>query len=309
LNLCIELQEDGDLEGAIDAYRRAVEADPNSAEARVNLDEAIRISNNQRDSAEARVQDLAWVPTIEEEPRVSLLRSIVKVIARRPSGNYRYGTGWIFKREGSGAYVLTNCHVVSDSDLNLCTTDLAKTIEIEFFSNPPPGTERLRVQAEIEHITEPPPDVQDALNSVNAEFDSTSSESFEGESWDLAVLRVNDAPNDIEALRLANSPLPRGAEISVVGHPGTVSLTDDWWIINGQAPNGSDEAFELFPLINVNLGSGNSGSPVLNDENLVVGMVFRVSLSDFVQGSTERLGIAYTTSFIRERLNEWGLGL
>lgn len=77
---------------------------------------------------------------------------MVQIIADIPEGSSQ-GKGWIIKREGNTAWILTNRHVLTSKDI-LPVSPKAE-VEVEFFSDPPPGEVRLQMSAQIVEFTDP----------------------------------------------------------------------------------------------------------------------------------------------------------
>jgi superkiller protein 3 len=192
----------------------------------------------------------------------------------------QYGTGWVIHQEGDITLIVTNRHVVSDDSQRP-----SDSIEIELYSLNDPE-HRLRFPAQIRDITAP----DDPL--------------------DLAVLEVRNLPDDIEPLPLASSPVSMDADIRIIGHPLTGT---PWTLQRGYIANITAAQDQQNLLIGgTNLAVGNSGSPVIyNDE--VVGLVVRISneqaaASPETQGDTiGGFGFAYPLDVLAQHLQDWGI--
>jgi superkiller protein 3 len=149
--LGLVLQQQGKLEEAIQEYQQAIKLDPNFATAQNNLKEAQRLLALRKSPPPPKVEgDRQWLPTPQEEPLVGVLRSVVRVIAQIPTGN-SVGAGWVVKREGNKAWIVTNRHVVTDSERS---GRQSEKIELEFYSEPPKGKFKPRYAAKIVNITD-----------------------------------------------------------------------------------------------------------------------------------------------------------
>jgi len=277
-NLGYALQQQGNLEDAISQYQTAIQLDPEYAQARTNLREAQRLlalrDNPLPDDREERF------PSLEENPYFPLQRSIVLIIAETQSGSNQ-GTGWVIEREGNRTLIVTNRHVVSDNN----TRRPSDSIEIELYSQNDPE-HRLRFPARIHKITDP------------------------NDPLDLAILEVNDLPDDLEPLSLSNSRAPLGANISVIGHPVTGNPWS-WQPGHISAITAAPDQQNL-QLAVPNLAVGNSGSPIFYD-NQVIGMVTSISnrqtaTSSGTEGDfTGGFGFAYPLDILQNQLQDWGI--
>lgn len=164
-------------------------------------------------------------------------------------------------------------------------------LKLNFFSELP-DEKRPRYKASIEKIT----DRQDLL--------------------DLAVLKVEGIPDDIEPLKTQSGRIQRNLDITIIGHPYTVK--NPWVVVKGKVINYSPND-PLIPL-DVNVAPGNSGGPVLNSEGLVVAMVIRNRASSDIavdpnietpivledSPATSGVGLAYRIDVVIKKLQEWG---
>ncbi len=214
------------------------------------------------------------LPSPKDEPLVALKRSVVRVIAKSPA-TWGIGTGWLVKREGNKAWIVTNRHVVTKKD----EQQLDEQIEVEFYSTPPPGQFRKRRPARIAKIT--------AAN----------------DPLDLAVLEVTGIPENIQSLPISSKAVALKTPIRVIGHPNTGT---DWTVAKGEVSNETDQQLQLSAIV----APGISGGPVLDQQNFVVGVAFQTNpfcnQNSEVEGRAG-CGIALPMKPVREQLHSWGI--
>ena len=271
-NLGNALQHQSKLTQAITLYQRAITLDPNYQGVKDNLLEAQRLLALQKNPQLASLPE--QLSTSKADPLFPLKRAVVRIIAKN-NINSEEGTGWIVKREGNQAWVITNRHVVTEKD----EQQPHQNIEIEFFSQPPPGQFRKRSPAKIVGIT-----------SANDQLD-------------LALLEISDIPQDIQPLPLSRIPAISSQSIRVIGHqlPGNY-----WTVVDGELSNTTQRELQLSAI----LTSGYSGSPVLDQQNYVVGVAAKVNLACQPNYQAERIvgcGIAFPVKLVKEKLNTWGI--
>lgn len=229
--------------------------------------------------------DRQWLPNLKEEPLVNVLRSVVWITVEIPTGK-KDGAGWVVKREGKKVWIVTNRHVVSDEEGTLLPSE---KIEVEFYSEPPDNEYRTRYPARITNITEPNDDL------------------------DLAVLEVTDIPDDINPLQMYSTRVGRTTPVRVIGHP---SYGGDWSQVAGEISNINRNKPTI--LIDANLSQGNSGGPVIDYQNRVIGVMVRIeTINQSVQaaaGTTQSqpqttggFGLAYRIDVVIEKLRQWGI--
>jgi len=206
-------------------------------------------------------------------------------VAEIPTGS-NIGAGWVLKREGNTAWIITNRHVVSDGK---GSEKPSKKIELEFYSEPPPGQFPPRYPAKILQITAP------------------------GDPLDLALLEVTGIPDDIQPLPVHIGKVGRTTTVRVIGHP---SNGGDWSAVPGEVSNVLPQEQKL--QIVATLAEGNSGGPVINDQKQVVGLM--VQITDINQipltasntrqlppAATGGFGFAYRIDTVMEKLHSWGV--
>ena len=252
-NLCYALHRQKKLVEAIKKCQQALSLDPSLTEVKLYLQEAERLWARSR--YPQVFQRPERIPSSEIEPLVSLKRSVVKIIVKGSNG-MAVGTGWVWKREGSTGWIITNRHVVKEKN----NSQKVAKIEVEFYSQPAPGRFRKRQPAII---------VQTTSNS----------------DWlDLALLKVTRLPKDIQPLPISEQPVESNIPIHVVGHPNNGT---DWTVSAGQISEKTARRMQL----TADLAMGNSGSPVLNEQNQVVGLAVAVTMFCHEKTGLEAVGI------------------
>ena len=272
-------------EAAIGLYGQALVIAPDYTRAENNLAEVQRLLNLQTNPVPTRADDLAWLPA--NEPLLPVLRAVVRVVTTTSTG-IEYGTGVVVQREGSRIWVLTNRHVVTDGLLGSVADDeqraqrqaapLSDEVSVDFFSEPPAGRTWLRLEAEIVDATGP----QDDL--------------------DLALLLIENAPDDIQPLALASESAGLDTDVRLIGHHNA-----PWGLSRGyisQRPQGT-----VLQLAGAAIGRRSSGSPILDAENRVVGIVTSIEPPGIGQGNDFLGGFSYghPSSAVLDMLNRWGM--
>src|SRR5919199_685041 len=262
------LQQQGKLEEAIKALKQAIALEPNNNTAKFYFKEAQRLLAF-RQKPQLRVMP-ERLPSPKAEPLVSLKRSIVQIIIKSPS-NWETATGWVVKREGSKAWIVTNRHVVAEGNN---TPPKIQKIEVEFYSEPPPGQFRKRQSARIAKMT--PADSK----------------------LDLSLLEVTDIPKDIKPLPISPTAVSLHAPIRTIGHPNTIG---DWKVAKGEVSNKTDQQLQLSTITAL----GSSGSPVLDSRDRVVGVVWGGGY--IPQRAVFGYSVAFPMQLVKEQLVRWGI--
>ena len=288
-NLGYVLQEQGELEEAIRQYKRSLEIDPEYLTAKNNLREAERLLAIQLNPPLPDIDDTQHLPSVEDEPLVTVLRSTARIVAQVSAEGTSIGAGWVIKKEANTVWIVTNRHVVSDNKTKIPSNK----IEVEFFSELP-DKERPRYPATIINSTER----NDAL--------------------DLAVLEVTGIPDDIQSLELSPGRIARNTNVVVIGHPyiDEIPWSTEVGLVKNYSPNNSKISMSgLF-------AQGSSGGPVLNSENQVIAMMVGIRTDsdipvtvldqanfniDINQPATGGVGLAYRIDVVVEKLREWGI--
>ncbi len=287
-NLGYALQLQGQLEAAIASYETAIRLDPNNTTARNNLREAQRLLALRNTSPGARVDDRQHLPLLAEEPLLPVLRSTARIIAQGTEGS-AIGAGWVVKKEGNTVWVVTNRHVISDRR----NRQLSKKVEVEFFSDLN-DNQRPRYGAVIEQAS-----------------------GADDTQMDLAVLRVEGVPEDIQPLPWQTGRLSLTTPVKVIGHPFN---NDRPWSASPGAVTNYSPRDNLMNL-DANLAEGNSGGPVVNNQGQVVAMMRSIRTSRDVAvnpavatpdlrelgPATGGVGLAYRIEVVITQLQAWGI--
>ncbi len=287
-NLGYALQQQGKLESAIQEYQRSLEIDPEYIAAKNNLREAERLLAINLNPPLPDIDDTQHLPSVEDEPLVNILRSTARIIAQVSAEGTSIGAGWVVKKEANTVWIVTNRHVVSDEKTKIPS----KKIEVEFFSELP-DTKRPRYDATIINSTE------------------------RNDSLDLAVLKVTGIPDDIQALAMGSGRVQRNASTLIIGHPHTI--IDSWSVSSGGVINFNPN--NPIMAIDANVAQGNSGGPVIDSNNQVIGMMVSLRTNvdpaidpnqatlnlDVNQPATGGVGLAYRIDVVVDQLREWGI--
>jgi tetratricopeptide (TPR) repeat protein len=190
-------------------------------------------------------------------------RSVVKVVTRFWVQGVDYGTGWVMHRQGDRAWIVTNRHVVFNGSQD------GDEIQIEpYYGDVPNNLIPSRLNARIVNKT------------------------LANESLDLAVLEVefSDVPPDVKSLSTNAENTRNNTSISVIGN------IDFIWH-NGVLKEVSPKEITLEPL----LKAGNSGSPVLNAQNQVMGLIYT---SDPDQ-KIGKYSYAHPINLVNDQITQW----
>jgi len=265
-NLGYALQKQGKLEQAIEEYKKALQIDPNFISASNNLKEVERLLTLRQNPQVEAMDDRQYLP--KNEPAIAILRSVVLIKAEFSSSEKQgseYGTGLVIQRNGNRTLIITNRHVIFDKD----TGKQGQNIQVEFFSKPPSGKLRMRRNARVLGMTPANDDL------------------------DIAVLEVTDPlPDDIKPLPISSNSLQYEMRVRAIGHP---VRGNPWSIEPGTISNYNSQELQISGAA---IQSGNSGGPVINSENQLLGIVVQVDGG---------LGFAYPMPVIMEKLRQLGI--
>lgn len=285
----------GNRRAAITNFEQATRINPNFASARNNL----RRAENQR-NIELQRQNSQTNIAFSGNNRSTLSEAAYKSTVRIKSrDNQTLGTGWIVKKEGRTAWIVTNRHVVANDNLK----QLHQKISVEFY--------------------DPVPEQQDngvpftKTNNNQAQAKIEKYTSFDNSDLDLAVLKVNGVPSDIEAFSYLPGKILPLTPILIIGHPNNIE--ENWFPVAGKATQIKKNKNKIY--INAPLALGNSGSPVLNEQGQVIGMVMRAngkrdsdpnpnepsSEYDENDSSTSGHGVGYPIDEVIKQLRVWNI--
>ena len=174
------------------------------------------------------------------------------------------------KRQGNKVWIITNRHVVIDTD----TQQEGTNLEIElYYGEKLPNIPRARSTAKIIQTT----------NNDNP---------------DLALLETTALPNDIQPLTLRSSS-PNPGAVTIIGHPNQ----GDWSEYKASFMSIKPSTGNL--LIDVTLGKGASGSPILDSNLEVIGIMVR-SVNES-STTSEAIGIGHPINLVIQQISQWGI--
>ncbi|MEO1399778.1 MAG: tetratricopeptide repeat protein [Cyanobacteria bacterium J06635_1] len=159
---------------------------------------------------------------------------------------------------------------------NSHVVDSGGAIRVQFFSDKPSDRDYFQLSAEL--------------------LQSTGSNG----KIDLALLAIDNAPRDIEPLAVAANNLSSGSRVSILGHP---SIGEAWTLSGGEVSHARANELQLQTTV----APGNSGGPVMNDQNQVVGVMYSSVGSADDLFATGGFGYAYPMSYIQSTLASWGV--
>lgn len=208
------------------------------------------------------------------------------------------GTGWIVKKEGRTVWIVTNRHVVANERLK----QLHQKISVEFFD---PLREEQNSQTRFTKT-----------KNYNATVEKHTS--FDNSDLDLAVLKVKGVPLGIERLKYSQGNIRRETPVKIIGH--SVVSRGHWDFAPGTIANYDPDTRKIY--IHASLAEGNSGSPVFNEQEQVIGMVVQINNKrdrdfdpnepsppyyDEIDSATSGVGIAYKIDRVIDRLRDWNI--
>ncbi len=273
---------------SIARFTRLVESDPNNAVVQSNLTEDRRRLELEQSNQPPIVNDLPHVPKVEDEPLVTVLRPTARIITITPSDGSKQGAGWVFRREGSTVWLVTNRHVITDRfSLEV------ERIQVEFFSDLPLA-QRPRYRAVVQHM-------------------ATS------DSLDLAVLRIEQVPADIQPLAMRPERVTQGDSVVIIGHPTDSDGVNPWVRVFGEVRDAVSGSNKL--IIDANVREGFSGGPVVLQDTLevvAIGTAFcdqgdvTASTSQGTHvpecpSGVDNIFLTYPIESVVERLRIWGI--
>ncbi|MBN3941267.1 trypsin-like peptidase domain-containing protein, partial [Nostoc sp. NMS9] len=270
--LGLVFQEQGKLKEAIAEFDESEKIDHTYVYASNNNYKAHRLWKEQKYNLATSVyDDRQWLP--KNDPTIPVRRSVVLITAEFLNGERQgteIGTGVVIKRESNRTLILTNRHVIFDLDHN----EQGKNIQVEFFSSPPSNRVRMGRDAKL--------------------FKMTSTD----EQLDLAVLEVSgNLPEDIQPLPISSTAIAPKMPIRIIGHSAEEGKDKSWSIQSGQISNHNNQRLEISQAA---LKPGYSGSPVIDSQNKLLGIVF-------ARKTVEDQDLAYPMSEIQKQLLTWSI--
>jgi superkiller protein 3 len=217
---------------------------------------------------------LSFAETRYLNPKDPLTRAKRPVVILTPffsstdGGYFSAGTGFIIKREDKKLWIVTNRHVVTyKNDSQLSRTCDYVNVEI-YLGNRPNNARVEPLKGQVFKITE------------------------DKSPLDLALIEVeaSDLPADLQPFEFNLEPQDNLA-VSVIGHPGQ----DEWVNDSGKIIDSADDLL----ILKIRFDKGNSGSPILDEKNRVVGLGFK-----FQETGT---AIAFPMRLVLQTLNSWGV--
>ena len=230
--------------------------------------------------------DSYFLPESTQQPLLTVLRSTVRIIAKTSAG-FSIGSGWVVKRENNILWIVTNRHVIIDSNSN----QPSNKIEVEFFSQLP-NICRPKYTAIVQNFTQ------------------------SDEELDLAVLKISDIkPNDIKPLLPKLGTIVHNTDVTVIGNP--FNRNEPWGSDSGTVIDYADND-QKFAISSTTVAEGDSGGSVINNQNQIVGMFTNIrNKGDLspktastvnprkIQPATEQFGLAYRIDAIINQLRRW----
>ncbi|MEH2307314.1 tetratricopeptide repeat protein, partial [Nostoc sp.] len=265
-NLGFAFQQQEKLKEAIEQFDKSEQIDPNYIYASNNNREARRLLTEQQNKLASIKDDRQWLP--KDDPTLPVKRSVVLITAEFLNSDRQgieIGTGVVIKREDNRTLILTNRHVIFDGN------EQGKNIQVEFFSSPPSNRVRMRRDAKL--------------------FKMTSEEQL-----DLAVLEVSGKlPEDIQPLTISSTAITPKMPIRIIGHSAQRGEDKSWSMQSGQISYKNQQ----LEISQAALKPGYSGSPVIDSQNRLLGIVFARKGED--------RDLAYPMSEIQKQLLTWSI--
>ncbi|MGB6298265.1 MAG: tetratricopeptide repeat protein [Rivularia sp. (in: cyanobacteria)] len=271
-NLGRILESQDKLKEAIVEYKRTLMFSPRDERIQLFLQEAELELEKQEYPERFNPNPSKCIPN-KKEASNDMFRAVVKIISSFSSGGEKskdQGTGWVLlKPEINKAWIITNRHVVVD-ELGRKSDE----IEIVLYNEPSMSKYCPRYEAKVIYHT-----------------NSTSNEP------DLALLEVNNLPNDIQPLQIFQGRIAISNPIQIIGNPLNINK---WKIVSGKIKNLSNKnTLEVEAPIH----NGNSGGPVINAQKQVIGIITSKDTTN------DNSGFAHSIDTILEQLRTWGIRL
>ncbi|OBQ02893.1 MAG: hypothetical protein AN482_20390 [Anabaena sp. LE011-02] len=268
-NLGLALQDQEKFKEAIKHFDKAEGLDPNYIYARNNNIQARKLWTEKQNKLASVDSDIEFLP--KNDPNLPVKRSVVLITAKFSNSQRQgieVGTGVVIQRDANRTLVLTNRHVIFDGN------EQGENIQVEFFSSPPTGKVRMRRNAKLFKMT--PTD-----------------------ELDLAVLEITDKlPEDIQPLSMSTTINP-AMPIQIIGHDAKRGEDKSWSVQSGKIIIVQNQQLQISATA---LKPGYSGSPVIDSENRLIGVVYAKKT-----GKTQNF--AYPISIVKKQLSIWKITL
>jgi superkiller protein 3 len=116
---------------------------------------------------------------------------------------------------------------------------------------------------------------------------------------DLTVLEVSGKlPEDIQPLSMSTT-INHSTPIKIIGHSAQRSKDESWTIKEGKISRDNNKQLEMYQT---KLEPGYSGSPVIDSENRLIGVVY-------ARKPGETKNFAYPISVVKKQLFIWKINL
>ena len=267
-NLGLVLQYQENFEEAIKHFDKAEELDPDYIYSSNNNIEARKLWTEKQNKLASVESDIEFLP--KNDPNLPVKRSVVLITAKFSNSQRQgieVGTGVVIQRDANRILILTNRHVIFDGN------EQGENIQVEFFSSPPTGKVRMRRNAKLLKMT--PTD-----------------------ELDLAVLEVSGKlPEDIQPLSMSTTINP-AMPIQIIGHDAKRGEDKSWSVQSGKI-NVQNQQLQISATA---LKPGYSGSPVIDSENRLIGVVY-------ARKTGETQNFAYPISVVKKQLSIWKITL
>lgn len=200
------------------------------------------------------------------DPLTQLKRSVVLISSYfNPDGLGQEGTGFVIQRQGDRVLLLTTRHIVTDS-WGRAAPRISDDVNVAIYQGKKPRNARVApIKGKVLNISQ---------------------------SLDLALVEFTapGLPADIQPQPLNLNPQDN-AHVTVIGQPSN----DEWKIDAGKIIDISPDQLRLAISLNV----GNSGSPVLDQNGAILGIITTMSDKNY--------GWAIPARRILQQFQEWGI--
>ena len=183
------------------------------------------------------IQSRAWFRGADT---ANATKATVFIVASNSSGEDCWsGSGFVV---GDGSMVVTNAHVAAPSSKDSYLEKQCTKLKVGYTTDDRKAPSIFR-NAQVLEISE---------------------------REDLALLKVNDPLKGVKSLELQNAQLSIGDTLTVFGYPalGGETITVSNGVVSGFDSSGGSELIKISAVIN----SGNSGGPVIDKDNKVIGV-------------------------------------